>query len=307
MFDHFQPRDHTGMRLESLFPDNNELGGKVKKSVVGSLMVSSLLVSTSAFAAAPNDSASASILNLVADTAGKICGDVPDSGYNVDASAKAEVDVPLGEFFRKLFDARATGNVGISGGKYAGPLREQLLQVRRDTQDCRKVVADQLLKYIMETQKTQNVPESKRVQVGSMRLVPNVVRYPKDSAEDFANRFINYIDVGNYSAAYQMMDPSIRAMQSYKTLSEIMSATSAGCYPARSRTELTLQSRLIPASQSMFRRDEYGYSFRTKFKGGEYSRDGDADEIVGVVLSDSGAWQIMEFTSACLTSHSAGR
>ncbi|MDR5830099.1 hypothetical protein P9250_19690 [Caballeronia sp. LP006] len=265
-----------------------------------SLALAAYCVVAPAIAAGTGTLPTESVFNLVADTASKICGDVPDSGWNVDASANAGVDAPLGEFFKKLFDARVTGKVGVDGGKYAGPLRDQLKEVRRDTQDCKKVVADELLQYVRQTQKTENVPESKRVQIGSMRLVPNVVRYPKESAEEFANRFIKLVDAGNYSEAYQNLDPSVRAMQSRETFIGSLQARGSRCYPAQFRRELVSQVRMIPANQSLFRRDEYGYSFRTRFKDSGQSGGRDPDELVGVVLSDSGLWQVLEFTSTCL-------
>lgn len=260
-----------------------------------------MTVAPSSHSATSDGSTPEAIVRLAAETTEKICGHVPDSGWNIDASANASINAQLSGFLKKLSDMHATGNVGVSGGKYAGPLREQLNQTRSDTQHCGVTVNAQLLQYVQQTQKSEHVPESKRVSVSSVRLIPSAVNYPKQSAEEFAIWFIKLIDNGKYAQAYDNFAPRMQAMRSRDAFIQYMNEFASKCYPARSREDLPLLARLIPANQNMYQVDLYGYSFRTRFKNDERpSASTDANEGVSVVLSAAGHWQAEELGSTCL-------
>ncbi|WP_157971396.1 hypothetical protein [Dyella sp. C9] len=237
------------------------------------------------------------VFGILSQTATQICGDVPSSGWNVEGSASVAVDAPLGSFFRKLIDAKVAGNAGLNGGKYAGPLREQLQGVRHDTQDCKRAVFDRLLEYLQDTQKSQNVPAEKRVQLNF--LAPKKVVYPKEKAEQFATRFLKTLDAGNYAGAYRMEDDSLRALITEHAAIDAMSDQLSKCLPIVKRDLVPSEMTILPAKQAIAGRDEYVIAYRTIYKDGKEPSESGANERVGVVLSDDQGWQVIEYAGGC--------
>lgn len=234
------------------------------------------------------------VMKLASDTAENICGEVPDSGWNADASVDANINFSIEKFLKKLIAAKAVGEVKADGGYYVGPLREQIGSVRRDTQECKQQVFSLLLKYVADTQRKENVPQVKRIYPDQVKLVPVSVEYPKESAEDFAIKWLHLIDEHNFTQAYDMLDPSVKALQSMSTFLKVSDEILKKCYPAKSRTEDLESDAMIPASQNMFGRNEYGYKFRTIFRN-MAAADDDPNEVVGVVLGDGGRWKVIEY------------
>ena len=251
------------------------------------------LVTAIAYAQAPAPQLE-TVQALAIDAAQRICGTVPSSGWDASANAKASIDVPLGKFLKKLVDAKVFGAADVNGGAYSGPLREQLKDVRKDTQGCQQDVFTKLLQFVLDQQKAQHVPVDRQIAPERVKLVPVSVNHPKTSAEDFALHWLGLMDKGAYGAAYALLDPFVQVAQSEASFAAMAKANVAKCYPAKKRREDYAASQIIPGQVGLFGRDEYGFQFKTTYRSMD-TEPREANELVGVVLAANGEWRTIEY------------
>jgi hypothetical protein len=289
--------DWTVLQRQPLARQRNT-GGSMKRRFFA-IAIAAICMTWGSLAYSQQDS-EAVVAKLAEETATNICGDVPDSGWKAGAelSASASVDPNLSRFINKVIKANVAGTAKLGGNGYVGPLQADLGKVRADTQNCKLEVAMKLIEYVEKTQAAANVPQSERIQVGTLHLVPAEPSYPDMKAEPFARRWLTLMEEGRYRDAYKLYDPAINSIVTEETWEQQAKKLLTGCFPTTSRT-IDLDEVVEGPSSSQPQQNEWAIAFKTVFKGGKtYSDGGGANEKVGIILVN-GRWAIREYTNTC--------
>jgi hypothetical protein len=88
-------------------------------------------------------------LNLISETANKICGDVPVTGSAQSVEVNGKIDVQLKGLASKLAEIGINGSGSITSNDYSGVLREQLADTIKNISECKLKVFESLEKKLI--------------------------------------------------------------------------------------------------------------------------------------------------------------
>ncbi|WP_459906886.1 DUF4019 domain-containing protein [Caballeronia sp. HLA56] len=124
------------------------------------------------------------------------------------------------------------------------------------------------------------------------RSKSKVHSYPKETVDQYAIRWLELIDVGDYKAAYVQLHPQQRNMVSEEKFAQVMALYRRNSGPHRNR-KWVAGNVVNPPQSRLQDRPEFGAAFATDYL---YSHGNDANEIVGVGQRDDGSWSVVEYS-----------
>ena len=231
-------------------------------------------------------------LQLIGDTADRICTTAKTSGGASSSTSKAQVDLALTGLSRALANLGISGSTEYATSNYDGPLEKDVLAASVESDSCKKHVFDALVTRLLPVATEKPTTSATPVTAKAAQNQTANWRTPKRSAVVISNEFLAKLDRDDWKGAYQTLSVETRAgadLQTYIALKQ----------RGREKTGRTLSRELVGAMLSDKQPDPnektYVVAYESKVEHPFAHSAAPGDEVVVLDLAPSGTWTIVDY------------